>query len=71
MWTFLNEFCFIRISPLTKGTIGTHGDSNCLLENFITKDNKYVVNEEPQYLFNVNLRVLVLGVRVVDNKMRT
>jgi hypothetical protein len=52
-------------------TIGTHGDSNCLLESFITKDYKSVVNEEPQHLFNVNFRVLVRGIRVVDNKIRT
>jgi hypothetical protein len=52
-------------------TIGTHGDSNRMLGEKITKDYKNVVNKELQHLFNVDLRVLVRGVGVVDNKVRT
>jgi hypothetical protein len=33
----------------------------------ITKDYKFVVDEEPQHFLNINFRVLVHG--VVDNKL--
>jgi hypothetical protein len=62
-WMLLHKN--IKISPLTKGTNGTHADPNRLLEDLITKDCKNVVNKEPQHLFNVNFRVLVHGVGVV------
>jgi hypothetical protein len=45
--------------------------SNCLLKDFITKEYKNVVNEEPQHLSDVNFRVLVRGVGIVDSKVST
>jgi hypothetical protein len=58
-------------SLLTKNIIGTHRNSNSMLEDLITKDYENIVNEKPEHLFNVNFRVLMHGVRVVDNKIRT
>jgi hypothetical protein len=37
----------MKISQLTKDTIGTYGESNRLLEGLITTDYKNFVNKEP------------------------
>jgi hypothetical protein len=60
----------MKISWLTKEHTGIHGDSNCPLKHLIIKHYKNVVNEEPGHLFNVNFRVFVRGVGVMDNKIR-
>jgi hypothetical protein len=70
-WILLHKnILYMKISQLTIGTIGSHGNSNNLLEDLITKDNKKVVNEEPRHLFNVNFRVLVHGVGLIDGYLR-
>ena len=47
----------------------THGDSNRLLEDLVSKNHIDIVNQKLKHLLEVNFRVLMCAIRICFNKI--